>query len=69
LANLEAGKILGGTPFVMKTRVPTKLEFTEGPFGGPIAKEVYDDAVDYILPKKTMQFKLNFDNITNSIPE
>lgn len=23
-ANLEAGKIIGGTPFVMKTRIPTK---------------------------------------------
>ena len=24
LANLEAGKIIGGTPFTMKTRIPTK---------------------------------------------
>lgn len=61
LANIEAGTIIGGTPFTMKTRIPTKTISVDG--NAPNIHHVYDDAVDYIIPKEPLQLKLNFNNI------
>lgn len=67
LSNLEAGKIIGGTPFTMKTRVPTKTVM-QHLYGDVYFPEQYiDDAVDYILPKEPLQLKLNFEDFTNSL--
>ena len=66
LSNLEAGKIIGGTPFTMKTRIPTKTVM-QHLYGDVYFPEQYiDDAVDYILPKEPLQLKFNFGNYPKS---
>ena len=65
MSNLEAGKIIGGTPFVMKTRVPTKT-VREVVNGYPVSEIILDDAVDYIIPKEPLQLKFNFGDYPKS---